>query len=123
MNSLDVLRTYTAHYDGAEYDEANDTFLPHEPINAVDAVELVRKWQSNSVLEPGDKHDDLTWSVLQRFADDYGVPIDEFIGAVHYIAEHNGAYAKVGIADQIGCAMGEVLRVLSTFNALLEAAQ
>jgi hypothetical protein len=122
FSSLDLLRAYTAQFDGAEYNETDDKFLPHEPINAADAAELVRKWSTGSVSNPtGDPKNDRTWTLLQSLADDYGVPVDEFLGAVHFVSQHNGAYKCVPrLEDRIGCAMGEITRVLGAFSELVE---
>jgi hypothetical protein len=118
FNNLDVLRAYTARFDGAELGP-DDEFLPHEPINAAAAAELIRKWSTGSVSNPTmNPKNDLIWSVLAQMADDYKVPLDEFLGAVHFVAQHNGAYKRLGAPDQVGFAMGEITRVLAAFSEL-----
>lgn len=121
-DNLDVLRAYTRQF-AVELDAENEDFLPHQPIEAAEAAELVRKWSFGSVNNPtGDPRNDKTWTLLQAMADDYGIPIDEFLGAVWFVAQHNGAYKDVQpIRDQIGCAMGEVIRVLQTVSELRES--
>ena len=53
-------------------------------------------------------------------ADDHKLPIDELLGAIWFVAQHNGAYKQVpDEQDQIGCAVGEILRVLGTFDQLV----
>ena len=48
FSSLDLLRAYTAQFDSAELGP-DDEFLPHEPISADAAAELVTKWKTGSV--------------------------------------------------------------------------
>ena len=117
FSNLDILRAYTAQFDGAEL-RPDDEFLPHEPINVANAAELVQKWKTGSVRYPSEELDDDAWSMLAITAEDFGVPIDEFLGAVHFVSQHNGAYKHVRVADQIGCAMGEIIRVLGAFRNL-----
>ncbi|MCA2265198.1 hypothetical protein [Mycobacterium marseillense] len=63
--------------------------------------------------------DHKVWSVLAELTDDYGVPIDEFLGAVWFVSQHNSAYKHVPrLPDQIGCALGEITRVLIAFGEL-----
>jgi hypothetical protein len=125
FSNLDLLRAYTAQF--AVELGPDDEFLPHEPINAADAAELVRKWSTGSVvseLYPPEEAHDIRWSALAALADDYGVPVDEFLGAVHFVSQHNGAYKDVPrLADRIGCAMGEITRVLGAFSELVERAR
>jgi hypothetical protein len=121
--NLDLLRSYTAQF-GIELGP-DDEFLPHQPINADDAAELVQKWRTGSrlvdIVGGPEKHNDLAWSVFQQYADDYEIPLDEFLGAVHFVSQHNGAYKYLPrIADQIGCAMDEVTRVLAAVTELRE---
>jgi hypothetical protein len=122
FSNLDLLRAYTARF-GVELGP-DDEFLPHEPINAADAAELVQKWSTGSVvheLDPPEKAQDTIWSVLAALADDYGVPVDEFLGAVHFVSQHNGAYKDVPhLADRIGYAIGEITRVLGAFSELVK---
>ena len=119
FSSLDLLRAYTSQF--CVELGPDDEPLPHEPIHAADATELVQKWKTGSALYPSEELDDDAWSVLSRMADDYGIPLDEFLGAVHFVALHNGAYKDVpSIEDQIGCALGEITRVLGAFTKLVE---
>jgi hypothetical protein len=120
FSSLDLLRAYTAQF--AVELGPDDEFLPHGPINAADAAELITKWTTGSVGNPtGDPKDDRTWTVLQCIADEFDVPLDEFLGAAHFVSQHNGAYKYAPhISDPIGCAMGEITRVLGAFRELVE---
>jgi len=118
VNNLDVLRAYTAQF-GVQLGP-DDEFLPHEPISGDAAAELVSKWSTGSVVNPsGDSGNDLVWSMLQAYADSYEVPLDEYLGAIWFVSQHNGAYKRAPlIQDQIGCAVGEVTRVLDAFRQL-----
>ena len=121
FSSLDMLREYTAQF-GVNYDESTDTFLPHEPISGDAAAELIRTWSTGSVANPtADPKNDRIWDMLAELADDYAVPLDEFLGAVWFVSRHNGAYKLVPhVQDQVGCAMGEIQRVLGAFRELIE---
>ena len=53
-------------------------------------------------------------------ANEYGVPLDEILGAIWFVSQHNGAYKNIRVPDQIGCAVGEITRVLGAFRELTE---
>ena len=64
MNHLDVLRAYTAQY-AAELGP-DDEPLPHTPIDAGAAAELINKWSAGSVGNPSrNPADERTWDALQ----------------------------------------------------------
>lgn len=61
----------------------DDELLPHAPISGDAAAELITEWCSGSVANPtGNPRDDGPWDMLQHMADDYEVPLDEFLGAI-----------------------------------------
>jgi len=115
FSSLDMLREYTAQF-GVPAPGTDDEFPPHKPIGGDEAHELIRWWSIDSVANPAsDPRHERTWDALQGIADDYELPLDEFLGAVWFVAHHNGAYTRLDAKNRIGCALGEIERVMEAF--------
>ena len=133
FSAVDVLRAYTRQFESGHALDEDGNIIEHhhQPADAARAGEFVQKWSAegdgtamrelNLALHEKTGTEVDWWAPVAAIAEDYDVPLDEFIGAVLYVAEHNGAYGRLP-RDQMGCAVGEIVRVLSAVKELIDPA-